>query len=317
MSDAIYTLTNDKTLDWLFGLVGSLENAGCELPLKVIPFDQQTNKLRKSISGWRSVQLWEPPELKLLDEIGLKVNDDKNRCGLFRKFATFWGPHECFMYLDADAVVGGNPALWIARYKQARANVDVVTMDDGWTYVFRPGRLSDEFVQNKIPAVNSGFWISRQGLISFEDVVRAADSAQQYTNEFMPEYGEQSFWNYLMWHNKRVVRTFPILGSEFVNWSWATHSAVPGDSLGFKEWRPWDLTKAVYTIPFLHWAGLKIGPGMVNWHIYLRAALGAGSWPDRLALLYRFWRIDPTLFTYKVLKSILRKTLKAFSSKCA
>lgn len=303
MSDAIYTLANDKTLDWLFGLVGSLQKAGCELSINVIPFDKQTIKLRKSINTWRSVQLWEPPELKQLDEIGRKICDTEYRYGLFRKFATFWCPHETFIYLDTDIVVGGNPALWIDRYKHVRAEADIVAMDDGWTFVFRPGRLSEEFIRNKRAAVNSGFWISRRGLISFENVLCAIDSAQQYKNEFMSEYGEQSFWNYLMWHNKLMVRTFPVLGSEFVNWAWATHGVTPGDGLGFVN------SSSALIVPFLHWAGLKVGPEMVNWQLYLKAALSAADWSEKLALLYRFCRTNPMLFVYKIIKSLLIKTL--------
>ena len=310
MSDAIYTLANDKTLDWLFGLVGSLQNAGCELSINVIPFDKQTTKLRKSINGWHGVQLWEPPELEQLDEIGFKMCATEHYPrNVFRKLATFWCPHDTFIYLDADIVVGGNPAHWIARYKQARAEVDIVAMDDAWWWVFRSGRLSAQFVRDKRAAVNTGFWIGRQGLISFKDVVCAADSAQCYKTEFMLEYGEVSFWNYLMWNSKVVVRTFPVLGSEFVNWSWATHSVAPGDGLGFVEWKPGSSknSTSALIIPFLHWAGLKAGPEMVNWHLYLKAALSAANWSGRLALLYRFCRRNPRVFLYKVLKSILIK----------
>jgi hypothetical protein len=158
-------------------------------------------------------------------------------------------------------------------------------------------------------AVNTGFWIGRKGLITLEDVVCAADSAQHYKHEFIPEYGEMSFWNYLMWHNKVVVRTFPVLGSEFVNWAWATHSVAPGDGLGFVEPKPRSSkdSSSALIIPFLHWAGLKAGPEMVNWHLYLKAALSAADWSDRLALLYRFCRSNPRVFLYKVLKSILIK----------
>jgi hypothetical protein len=283
------------------------------LSINVIPFNTQITKLRKSITRWRDVHLWYPPELEALDEIGSKICES-NRLSrnVYRKLAAFWCPHDTFVYLDTDIVVGSSPTHWLARYKQVQAKVDVVVIDDDLQWVFRSGRLSEEFSYTKRAAANSGFWIGRRGLISFKDVISAADSAQGHKDEFFAEYGEQSFWNYLLWRKKLVARTFPVLGSEFADRAWAPQNVVLVDGLGFakRNSQTSSNSNSNLIIPFLHWAGLTAGPEMANWHLFLESALSAANWLGKLALLNRFCRLNPRAFLLKIPKYFLRKALR-------
>jgi len=303
--NAIYTLCNDVTLEWLSGLMGSLERCGSALPVVIIPYDGRTEKLCKEIKGWKNASLWEAPELPQLDQIGLEFARGGSH-PMFRKLSIFWGPYDVFCYFDADIIVGEDPGNWMDIYRGGKAACDLVVTDDDAEWVFKPGRLRERFAADRRPAVNAGFWLGRRGLVSLGDVEAAAGAALDYRAEFISEYGDQSFWNFLMWWKGLQPSTFPALGSRYADRVWAPQNVRRSAEGEFVAVSGRDAGRVV---PFLHWAGLKAGPDMANWHLYLESALSAGGLAGRARLLFGFFQKSPRVFLKNVPRHLAKKAL--------
>ena len=303
--NAIYTLANDVTLEWLLGLMGSLERCGCRLPVVIIPYDDKTAKLRKQMKQWENARLWEAPELPILDQLGLKIAGAGSH-PMFRKLSIFWGPYDVFCYLDADIIVGEDPNNWMNIYGAGKARCDLIVMDNDVQWVFQPGRLRERFRVEERPAVNAGFWMGRRGLLSLRDIEAAGEAALDHREEFISEYGDQSFWNFLMWWKGLKPSTFPALGSRYADTVWAPQN-VRRSAEG--EFVIVSGNHAGRVVPFLHWAGLKAGPDMANWHLYLESALSASDLAGKARLLLGFFQKSPRAFLNKVPRHLAKKAM--------
>jgi hypothetical protein len=118
-SRGIYTLANDRVYDQLIALLNSIEaNVDSDIPVLVIPFDQHIKKIVQEIDSrsnvnlfqnWYSIQRWE----KFVQQIWAvhPISQSKwfnalptKNIGLHRKFVTFDGPFDQFVFYDADSL---------------------------------------------------------------------------------------------------------------------------------------------------------------------------------------------------------------------
>lgn len=124
MSYGIYTLANDVVYDHLVALLNSIEvNAGIEVPVVVIPYDSQLEKVKSEIASRKNVSLftdissierWEnfaieawkasPRAQKVFRERRLP---SIYRLALHRKLCCLDGEFENFIYFDADTLLLG------------------------------------------------------------------------------------------------------------------------------------------------------------------------------------------------------------------
>jgi len=118
-SRGIYTLANDRVYDQLVALLNSIEaNVSPEMPIIVIPFDHQVEQIAQEIDtrrnvklfqNWDSIQRWENFAQQvwtahpIAQSKWLTRLPTKNR-GLHRKFVTFDGPFDQFVFYDADSL---------------------------------------------------------------------------------------------------------------------------------------------------------------------------------------------------------------------
>lgn len=118
-SRGIYTLANDRVYDQLVALLNSIEaNVNPEIPIIVIPFDHQVEQIAQEIDtrrnvklfqNWDSIQRWEKFSQQvwaahpIARSKRLTRLPTKNR-GLHRKFVTFDGPFDQFVFYDADSL---------------------------------------------------------------------------------------------------------------------------------------------------------------------------------------------------------------------
>lgn len=116
----IYTLANDAVYDQLVALLNSIEiHAGDSIPVCIIPFDsqmervQQEVKVRSHVSlfdDWDAIGRWQQFATQVWSAYP-KAQRKKlappgwYRCHLERKFAAFDGPFERFIFIDADSLV--------------------------------------------------------------------------------------------------------------------------------------------------------------------------------------------------------------------
>lgn len=122
MIDGIYTLANDVVYDQLVALLNSIEaNAGRKIPVCVIPYNDQLEKVKAEIASrdnvtlfenYDSIAYWEdfgsriwkahPRALKLWQEYGLP---DNYRIERHRKLCCLDGPFDKFIFFDGDTLL--------------------------------------------------------------------------------------------------------------------------------------------------------------------------------------------------------------------
>jgi hypothetical protein len=117
----IYTLGNDGVYDQVIALVNSIErNVGGNVPICIIPFNQQTQRLRRSLAArpqvsffdnMASIARWEDfakavwaehPQSQTVNF--RKIPKWYNQCQLLRKMAAFDGEFDQFVFYDADSL---------------------------------------------------------------------------------------------------------------------------------------------------------------------------------------------------------------------
>jgi hypothetical protein len=115
----IYTLANDAVFDQVVALLNSIEaNIGADIPVCVIPYNQQIQALQQEIAtrsqvtlfeDWQAIQRWE----RFAEQVWAAYPKAKRQrlappgwyqCHLERKFAAFDGPFEQFAFFDADSL---------------------------------------------------------------------------------------------------------------------------------------------------------------------------------------------------------------------
>lgn len=124
MVDGIYTLANDVVYDQLVALLNSIEaNAGRKIPVCVIPYNEQLDKVKAevatrdnvtlfedytSIDYWDNfaTQVWEnyPRAQKTWREWGFP---ELYRLPMHRKLCALDGGFDRFIYFDADTLLMG------------------------------------------------------------------------------------------------------------------------------------------------------------------------------------------------------------------
>ncbi|MEH2407631.1 Npun_R2821/Npun_R2822 family protein [Nostoc sp.] len=122
MTDGIYILANDVVYDQLVALLNSIEaNAGRKIPICIIPYNEQLDKVKVEIASRDNVTLFEdsdsiaywedfgsriwkahPRALKLWKEYGLP---DNYRIERHRKLCCLDGPFDKFIFFDGDTLL--------------------------------------------------------------------------------------------------------------------------------------------------------------------------------------------------------------------
>ncbi|KOP28345.1 methionine synthase [Hapalosiphon sp. MRB220] len=116
----IYTLANDAVYDQLVALLNSIErNISPEIPVCIIPYNQQLNKITEEIKSrpyvslfdnWKSIQRWDDFVNQVWDAHPRAKQSQLTRPGWYkgfvhRKLAAFDGDFERFIFYDADSLV--------------------------------------------------------------------------------------------------------------------------------------------------------------------------------------------------------------------
>lgn len=124
--NGIYTLANDKVYDQLVAFLNSVEaNVGPDLPVCIIPYDDNLERVKAEIANRPSVTLFDDQKsIERWDRFTQKIWDlhpiakkfwykdqltsspnDYYRLTMRRKFCAFDGPFDKFIFFDADILV--------------------------------------------------------------------------------------------------------------------------------------------------------------------------------------------------------------------
>uniref|UniRef100_B8HT84 Sugar transferase n=1 Tax=Cyanothece sp. (strain PCC 7425 / ATCC 29141) TaxID=395961 RepID=B8HT84_CYAP4 len=125
MTDGIYTLANDTVIDHLIALLNSIEvNVSSNIPVCVIPFNHELNKVRAEIAQRPQVSLLEDTAaIRRWEDFATRIwashrkaqqmFQKRNISGIYqlerhRKLCCFDGPFERFIFFDADTLALGS-----------------------------------------------------------------------------------------------------------------------------------------------------------------------------------------------------------------
>lgn len=264
----VYCLANDKVLDWMIAFLESLRYYEPKRELIIIPFDDDTALLSK-LSEKYNFTFLQDETLPELDKLGMHV--DPNDRGFpihpFRKFASFWGPFEHFIFLDADIVVLSQLDEIFETY--LRSNLDFIYFDCNINRAYKEGNFREEMIEKHAAAgFNSGAFVSSKRIFSMKEIQEFAENATSIRDNFVSRY-EQSFLNYCVDSKGLKKNRYCNLSLSAPCSYWAKLSPIKHTNGEYRiqSHKNKDFGKI---LAFLHWAGFENEPMMPNRRIYLK-----------------------------------------------
>jgi hypothetical protein len=267
MSRGIYIVANDRVLDNAIALLNSIRFYDPETDVYLIPFNNNYHKVYEQLASLHNVKLF--PDLEIIEKF------TQNLCEIFdrdflalpnkmRKLVVWFGPLDEFIYIDTDIVVFEK----IADNLDQLAEVDFFCCDyhhanDKLRNIFSPlVKQQQIFSDIQLEDVfNSGFWASRKGVITEEQMnaaLRECAAHREYF-DFSEGVTDQPILNYLVLKliNKRG-NLVKIPGGGPGSW---------GGSRNFQQ-KDYVLYDRGQKLKYLHWAGIKIKVGCPYWNLW-------------------------------------------------
>lgn len=289
MHRGIYIVANNRVMENAIALLNSIRCYNSEVPIYLVPFNDDYQEIAETLGKLHQVQVF--PDLDFLEQLTQKIGEIFDRDFLklpnkMRKLAVWFGPLDEFLYIDTDIIV----------FEDIVANLDYLKQWDFFCcdYHFAGEKLKNIFSpfvrENNIfseeqlqDVFNSGFWASRKGVFSLEqlyDVLRDCSQHREYF-DFSHGVTDQPILNYIVLTqiSKRGNLVKP---PENAPGSW-------GGSKHFKE-KDHILYDHGKRLKYLHWAGtpLKGGSYWNIWEYYRYLHEGKPAWQRKLTRLLPF-----------------------------
>ena len=267
MTRGVYIVANDYVTDNAIALINSIRSFDKEIPIVLIPFNEQFQNIASILSHHGAVELF--PDLKLIDEFTEQVQKifPRNFLALpnkMRKLVAWFGPLDEFIYIDTDIIVFESPHRTLDKLSE----YDFICCDyhhvsEGLKNVFSPivkekQIFSDLELQD---VFNSGYWASKKGTITsqeMENTLRECSAHEEYF-DFDKGVTDQPIINYLVLKNiSKRHNIVKIPGGAPGSWAGSLHFEEK-DRILYDKGRK---------LEYLHWAGMKIKPGCPYWNIW-------------------------------------------------
>lgn len=260
MNRGIYIVANDRAMENAIALLNSIRLYNSEVPIFLIPFNQNYEKVAAVLSSLHGVKLF--PNLEWLEQFTRQVANifDPDFLALpnkMRKLATWFGPLDEFLYIDTDIIVFED----IAANLNQLAEVDFFCCDyhhagEKIRNIFSPLVQEQQiFTAEELQDVfNSGFWGSRKNIITEQQMYEILQECSQHREyfDFTQNVTDQPILNYL------VLKRFP-RRCNLVK----TAAGEPGSWAGSQHFQ--DVDYILYDqgkrLKYLHWAGIAIKAG--------------------------------------------------------
>nr|WP_290222175.1 Npun_R2821/Npun_R2822 family protein [Trichocoleus desertorum] len=232
MTNGIYTLANDFVYDQLVALLNSIEaNAGKEIPVCVIAYDNQVEKVKAEVEARKNVALlndsalftrWEdfsfevwkthPTALQTWRDRGISTRF--YRIGENHRYCAFDqdSPFEKFIYLDADTLVMDSLDPVFEKLDESDVVVyDFQYKDPSHIYNLQSEKLYQVFSSERInqEIFCSGFYASKRGLLDQERKDWLISQLQNGDSDILyPSAPNQSVLNYMVMKSGMSVYNF-------------------------------------------------------------------------------------------------------------
>jgi lipopolysaccharide biosynthesis glycosyltransferase len=299
-----YFLANDLIYDWVISFLESFREFNPSLKLFLIPFDNNYSNL-KSLGKKFNFEIFEEDFIfKRLEIIGKQLETGYTTTSpyWFRRFASFWGPLDRFIYLDSRIVVLNNLEPLIKAIDTY--NCDFLHFEGGLDQVYNLGYLRESLViEKKAQGFNSGKWISRKNLFSVEFIEQMSCFLVENRPQFNARNTDQFFLNYLI-HSSNVKSAS--IHDLIPHLSRLTWPPMPGSIYRengiYKTWS-YGMSEHKKEIILIHWAGIKESSIMPRRHIFLKYRLKSEPLYLKLKILILDLLLKPILWFYIRLKS--------------
>ncbi len=265
MGRGIYITANDRVIDQAIALLKSIRVYDPETPVVLIPYDNQYQAVAQALGQSYGVQVY--PDLELIERLSQKLHQvfgDKffARPNQFRKQACWFGPFDEFLYIDTDIVV----------FEKIVSNLDYFSDYDflccdyqhrgGIKNVFTPKVIEDKvFSEEDLKDIfNGGFWASKKGLISEDDLYEIFAECASHPEyfDFSEKTSDQPIINYMIL--KKIARRFNLVRKAGMGpGNWAGSSRFHYQLIDPDVQQP---------LQYLHWAGIRIEPGCPYWPVW-------------------------------------------------
>lgn len=275
----VYCLANDDFIEWFQMFARSLRHFNPTLPLTVIPYNTKVERLKRLASQFH-FDLVPESEAARFDALEARVMNQGRFAGMFRKWASFFGNYDEFIFLDADiAVTMPLDDFFVAFAKSA---YDFIYFDLDLTHVYEQEYFAEMKAKYNSPIFNAGAFASRKGVITEELLWRTADAAAADRHKLKANSVDQPFLNYVFDTLPRHTAVFGALLPELAPMHWSTtpfHYDARLDRMLDTEGRQ---------LPYIHWAGCHY-PTMVRPEIFLQYRTMGMNGSERLCYYGDFY----------------------------
>jgi hypothetical protein len=267
MNRGIYIVANNRVMENAIALLNSIRCYNQEVPIFLIPFNNDYQQIAATLSNLHGVQLF--PNLEFMQQFTRQVADifDRDFLALpnkMRKLAVWFGPLDEFIYIDTDIIVFEDIAanfnkllevdFFCCDYHHAQEKLrNIFSPLVKEQHIFTNEELQDVF--------NSGFWASRKGIITEQqmyDILRECSQHREYF-DFSQNVTDQPILNYLVL--KLIAKRCNLV---------KTAEEEPGSWAGSQHFQAKDylLYDKGKRLKYLHWAGIPIKPGSPYWKLW-------------------------------------------------
>ncbi|MCS4142559.1 hypothetical protein [Salinibacter ruber] len=298
-----YVLANDEVYKWTVAFLESFRTHNPELPLYLIPFDDRCDQIAGLASEYQ-FETFEHDSFDALESIGEQLELGVTPIGphWFRRFASFWGPLDEFIYLDCRMVVLADVEPLIQALDSY--DCDFLHFEGGLDQVYEPGPIRTELVrEHRAQGFNSGRWVTKKGLFSRDQMQDVATELVRRRDQMNRRNTDQFFLNYLVHTSDVRYASVHDLMPQVSRLKWPR---IPGtiyrDEGDYRVWsygRPEHDTQVV----FMHWAGIERSPGMERRWLFRRYWLRGKSVMEKIPLWLRELILAPILVGWRLLKS--------------
>ncbi|MBH8551240.1 methionine synthase [Nostocaceae cyanobacterium CENA357] len=267
MNRGIYIVANDRVIDNAIALLNSIRCYDAEVLVYLIPFNENYHKVLDTLATLHNVQIF--PNLQLIEQFTNRIGEifDRDFLALpnkMRKLVAWFGPLDEFIYIDTDIVVFEK----IADNLDKLAEVDFFCCDyhhanDKLRNIFSPLVKEQKiFTDEQLEDVfNSGFWASRKGVITEQQMDDALCECAMHREYFDFSEGvtDQPILNYL------VLKLISKRGNLV-----KIPGGGPGSWAGSRNFqqREYVLYDRGQQLKYLHWAGTRMKTGSPYWELW-------------------------------------------------
>ncbi|MFN6481892.1 MULTISPECIES: hypothetical protein [unclassified Nostoc] len=272
-SIGVYFSANDVVYDWTIAFLNSFRTFNPDLRLILIPFNEQCDRLLK-LSDTYNFEVYTDSSFSRLEAIGQAFELGYTPTGpyWFRRYASFWGVLEYFMYLDARQIVLAELKTFIEAVETLK--FDFLHYDCAIDQVYELGAFRQELLrQDRGRGFLSGLWASRKGLFSIEEFELLAEGALKIRDQLNPRNTDQTFINYCC--DMKPVRyghLAEVIGGICQN-GWARQSGKIYQKDG--KYYLWDYGGLDHNkrVILIHWAGYRLNILMPHKYLFYRYLL--------------------------------------------